>query len=713
MFNSFQPAVLKPFRAWVASRFREPKVEDCVRDYLIHLSTPPANPNDLTLWPHQRESILRAVFANEVLKPKDQGWKDVLLNVVTGGGKTTIMAALMAYLRVCHEVRSFIVLTPNTIVRERLRLDFDQPSRPKSVWNLFNLFPPEYKHRVHDMTLHVLEPGSGSAGIRSAAVVLGNIHQLYTYGVTGRENLAVILTQIGRIGVFNDEAHNTVAPKYDEVLDLFTKSGKTVFRVDTTATPDRADNEPVNSRMIYFYGIKEAVRDGIVKTVYVCQPNIATVELTYTDTETGAVVKVEEVPWEEIDAKRIPATKWVTSPKPLRQQLEMAKRRWIEQVKRAEGGVVQSKEAVRSGGAASWRKYDVQEGGRYRPILFVVAVSIKDAYNAKKVLEEEFGMKTFVIASKDEEETDIDVEQRKRELKTAMTIGTDKDPEQYSAVVSVLMLREGWDVKPVSVICLLRKFSSPVYGQQVIGRGLRRVYPCKQDVKERLVVVDHPKLEHGWLWKLIDAYVKDNVGIQQEIDLDDVPEPEPDESPDSIIPPEPDEDEGDEIILPPPGDTEEQPLTGGWQEYLDSIVYQREKVVVTDEKRTGESERDLTGTGFVTNVAYDDAEGTAPADYVPPSELVTIDQRKAELPDQLLEMARELLFNTGLPPSGINVLYRVILAHVSAKFLEGKTIGQCEREGQLLLLQDELHDIRSNLNHRPLLKAILANPPAE
>jgi hypothetical protein len=59
------------------------------------------------------------------------------------------------------------------------------------------------------------------------------------------------------------------------------------------------------------------------------------------------------------------------------------------------------------------------------------------------------------------------------------------------------------------------------------------------------------------------------------------------------------------------------------------------------------------------------------------------------------------------------VLYRVILAHVSAKFLEGKTTGQCDREGQLLLLQDSLHDIRSNLNHRPLLKAILDNPPAE
>ena len=35
------------------------------------------------------------------------------------------------------------------------------------------------------------------------------------------------------------------------------------------------------------------------------------------------------------------------------------------------------------------------------------------------------------------------------------------------------MLREGWDVPAVSVILLLRKFSRRVYGQQVVGRGLR------------------------------------------------------------------------------------------------------------------------------------------------------------------------------------------------------------------------------------------------
>ena len=388
--------------------------------------------------------------------------------------------------------------------------------------------------------------------------------------------------------------------------------------------------------MIYLYGIKEAVKDGIIKTVYVCQPNIKTVELTYTDTETGEVVKVEEVPWEEIDARQIPATKWVTSPKPLRQQLEMAKRRWIEQVKRAGGKVAESAESGKTGRQAKWRRFEAQEGGRYRPILFVVAVSIKDAYNVKRVLEEELGLKTFVIASKDEEQTDISPEQRKAELEVAMTIGTEADKDRHSAVVSVLMLREGWDVKAVSVIALLRKFSSKVYGQQVIGRGLRRVFPCKADEKERLIVVDHPKLEHEWLWQMIDAYVKTDVGIQEELDLDEGLEEaeEVDVSQDAIEIPEP-QDEGEEIELPEPEELEERPLGQDWREYLASVQYPCEQVAVTDERRVGESERDLTGTGCVTTVAYSDTEKQAAVEFIPPKEVVSIEERQKELCDQL------------------------------------------------------------------------------
>jgi hypothetical protein len=394
------------------------------------------------------------------------------------------------------------------------------------------------------------------------------------------------------------------------------------------------------------------------------------------------------------------------------QQLEMAKRRWIEQVKRAGGKVAESAESVKTAGQAKWRRFEAQEGGRYRPILFVVAVSIKDAYNAKRVLEEELGLKTFVIASKDEEQTDISPEQRKAELEVAMTIGTEADKDRHSAVVSVLMLREGWDVKAVSVIALLRKFSSKVYGQQVIGRGLRRVFPCKADEKERLIVVDHPKLEHEWLWQMIDAYVKTDVGIQEDLDLDEgLEEPEEvDVSKDAIEIPEP-QDEGEEIELPEPEELEERPLGQDWREYLASVQYPREQVAVTDERRVGESERDLTGTGFVTTVAYSDTEKQAAVEFIPPKEVVSIEERQKELCDQLFELTVEVLFNNGLPMSGRAVIYKVLLGHVSDRFLGGQTIGQCGTESQLLFLQDSLHYVRRVFDRRDLLKAILDKPP--
>jgi type III restriction enzyme len=73
-------------------------------------------------------------------------------------------------------------------------------------------------------------------------------------------------------------------------------------------------------------------------------------------------------------------------------------------------------------------------------------------------------------------------------------------------MVSVLMRREGWDVPEVSVILLLRKFGSKVYGQQVIGRGLRRVRvkDIKADEPQSCAMVDHPKLEHEWLWEIFN-----------------------------------------------------------------------------------------------------------------------------------------------------------------------------------------------------------------
>jgi len=50
---------------------------------------------------------------------------------------------------------------------------------------------------------------------------------------------------------------------------------------------------------------------------------------------------------------------------------------------------------------------------------------------------------------------------------------------KYKVIVSVLMLKEGWDVKNVSTIVGLRSFStkSNILPEQTLGRGLRKMYP--------------------------------------------------------------------------------------------------------------------------------------------------------------------------------------------------------------------------------------------
>ncbi len=58
----------------------------------------------------------------------------------------------------------------------------------------------------------------------------------------------------------------------------------------------------------------------------------------------------------------------------------------------------------------------------------------------------------------------------------------------------------------MSVILLLRKFSSRVYGQQVVGRGLRRNVRDK-DIGEICAIVDHGKLHHDWLWEMVGAKI--------------------------------------------------------------------------------------------------------------------------------------------------------------------------------------------------------------
>lgn len=74
-----------------------------------------------------------------------------------------------------------------------------------------------------------------------------------------------------------------------------------------------------------------------------------------------------------------------------------------------------------------------------------------------------------------------------------MSRALDSKDSPYRCVVSVMMLREGWDVRNVTTIVPLRPYSAKagILPEQTLGRGLRRMIPLG-DVPETVTVVHHP-----------------------------------------------------------------------------------------------------------------------------------------------------------------------------------------------------------------------------
>ena len=597
-------------------------------------------PRPGTLWPHQWESFLRVVYVHEILRDTDIGADGVLLNIVTGGGKTAVIAALIAWLRIAYSIQKFALLCPNLIVRDRLEDDFEGGK----VFKDRSLLPAWAPYGPGDFALTTLGSGKdgGWASLLSASVILGNIHQFYLSNKGGQSNLSALLNGPG-MALFNDEAHNSPATEYEATLRRLRE--KVILRVDTTATPDRADGKAPDSDMIYEYGVTDALADGVIKTPVVYQPDIKAVELTYTDARSGEQRSVEEIDWDEVDRLGLNATQWVTDEKPMRQQMAIALRRLEEQERRAKK--------------------------RFQPILFVVAVCKADAERAEQTLTNYFQVKTLLV-TEDSEEAD---RQKARELGKRQ-----KTEVPYRAVVSVLMLREGWDVPEVGVILLLRKFGSKVYGQQVVGRGLRRVRVKGVNPTEPQIcaIVDHEKLQHQWLWDIFNAKKRTGVSIDEQFDeTEDLPPPPPKQEydkPDLIIdipPVDPtvvnagEFDLGD--IPPPP-----KPL-GDWREALASIEYDPTTVEITRVNISGVVGQELGGQRWRTIHSAPDESSYAGT----PGQTSEAMMREA-VKGALLDMAELLTVEAGYAATFKDVVYSALLQHVRTKFLKGASIGLAE-----------------------------------
>lgn len=138
----------------------------------------------------------------------------------------------------------------------------------------------------------------------------------------------------------------------------------------------------------------------------------------------------------------------------------------------------------------SYRDYAAASGeSPVRPVLFVVAQTVAEANRIGDLLAEDGfigdGGQVLVITEQSSNEA------------LAMLDDVEVPTSPIRAIVSVNKLREGWDVKNISVIVAMRKLASESLTEQILGRGLRLPYGRRTgwDDVDQVDLVAHDKWE--------------------------------------------------------------------------------------------------------------------------------------------------------------------------------------------------------------------------
>jgi type III restriction enzyme len=393
------------------------------------------------------------------------------IKMATGSGKTLVMAMAVAwsYFHKKFEPdsnlsKSFLIIAPNIIVFERLKEDFESGK----IFKDWDLIPSEWKH---DWQMTYILRGESRKTSTEGTLYLTNIHQLYEprnnsdgddpvtrllgpkpKEATGswEEDLLDRIKAHDDLLIINDEAHHV----HDEDLEwmqvilrlhnhLKEKGSKGLsLQLDFTATP-KDQNGTFFPWIICDYPLAQAIEDRIVKAPLI-------------------VHQTDKADPEKYDRASVAYAEWIS----------IAISRWKDHHK-AYGKV------------------------KKKPVLFIMAENTRDAddiYASLKSKAEFKGDGRLLLIH-----TDKKGEVRKGDLEKAREAARliDKPENKIRAIVSVMMLREGWDVRGVSVILGLRPFTAKanILPEQAVGRGLRLMKEVGPDYIQIVEIVGTQKFE--------------------------------------------------------------------------------------------------------------------------------------------------------------------------------------------------------------------------
>jgi len=362
------------------------------------------------------------------------------------------------------------LVAPNIIVLDRLLVDFEGAR----IFYSDPLIPPNgYEGRSwtddFQITVHVQDQ-LGHVG-ESGNLFLTNIHRVrsgekaasaddedLTDFFLGRKpvsktndstvDLGVIVRTVPDLLVLNDEAHHVRRDTdwWKQIEDLHRglqrKGGGLAAQFDLTATP-RHSNRAIFVQTISDYPLVEAIAQGVVKTPVLPDP------------ASRARLRVQQ---SDIFSERY------------RDHLDLGVREWR-------------------------RTYDELERAGKKSVLFVMTDNTANCDEVGAYLEAHYpelkGAVLVIHTKANGEISEASTGKNKAELEVLRRESREIDgwESPYKAVVSVMVLREGWDVKNVTTIVGLRPYAAPaaILPEQTLGRGLRRMFGS--EVKEQVSVV--------------------------------------------------------------------------------------------------------------------------------------------------------------------------------------------------------------------------------
>ena len=444
----------------------------------------------------QREALETIIYLHDVAQVKDkydmirfdstglvsagmfqENWRRFLIKMATGSGKTKVLSLAIAwsYFHKMYEedsdmARNFLLIAPNIIVLDRLKTDFEG----LNIFSQDPVIPPnghEGRNWKDDFQVTVHLQDEVNVVRKVGNIFLTNIHRVYdsddkdpsfededmTAYFLGKKavtktneqqtDLGLIVREIDELMVLNDEAHHMHDEKmawFQSIQDihnkLLQKDKSLSLQIDVTATP-KHKNGAIFVQTVTDYPLVEAIYQNIVKHPLV--PDAAS---------RGKLIEKKSVKFSE------------------------------------------RFEDFLHLGYLEWKKtYDEHQKLGKKAVLFVMTDDTKNCDEVANYLETrypEFMDSTLVIhTNKSGDISEARSGRNKEELEILRGAANKIDVNEYKVIVSVMMLKEGWDVRNVTTIVGLRAYTSAsnILPEQTLGRGLRCMY--KNDVPEYLSVV--------------------------------------------------------------------------------------------------------------------------------------------------------------------------------------------------------------------------------